>query len=718
MKFPSAQTIPVVIAAGVLAVVCLLQALPALWPRANFFQRLEWMTYDWRARYALKSAPPPDPRLGVVYVTEADIEELGQESWGGYGWPIPRKFYAMLVQELTAQGAVAVGFDVFFYDRVCDCGTSELRSTASEPRSSDDLFAQQLKRAGNVVLTAAVAEVSGERVRLKLPLDLFRTNAMAVAQDGVRAANRRDSDSVYRRTMAFVEGPDGQRIWHLGIVLAARLLKLDLERATTEPGRILLRGASGKEVVIPTEADNSFYIDWSIPVLHPRLKQEPLLQVLFQARGRTAGQPAPSEWEGKIVVVGSTGIGNNLADRGATPLSNETELFSSHWNVAQSVLTGRFVRRAGDGVELGLICVMTLAAAGLSWRWRALWASLGVAVIAAGYVWLGFWLYAQHRYWLPLALPVAGALLMTHVCMVAYRTVVEVAHQWLFSSTFGRLVSPNVFELVRRLRPREMAGTRRRVTIYFADLRGFTRFTDESHARAEEYVRQHKLTGREAEEHIDQAARDTLGTVNLYLSTIAETIKGHHGTVDKYIGDCVMSFWGAPITDERHALNCVKAAIAVHEALHTLNQQRVAQNRERARENQSRAAAGETPLSMLPVLKVGSGIHSGVATVGFMGSAEQLSNYTVFGREVNIASRLEHATQSDRILITQATYEEIKRDAPDIAATFLAQEPITLPGIRTPVPIYEVPWRLLADATKTDMGETGPVRGPNPTHER
>src|SRR5213078_1286350 len=123
-------------------------------------------------------------------------------------------------------------------------------------------------------------------------------------------------------------------------------------------------------------------------------------------------------------------------------------------------------------------------------------------------------------------------------------------------------------------------GARREVTVFFSDVRGFTEMTDESHAKAEEYVRERKLSQLEGEAYCDEQAQEVLRTVNLYLGRIADTVKQHEGTLDKYIGDCVMAFWGAPTPNAKHAVACVRAAIDAQKAIETLNQSRAAENRQ------------------------------------------------------------------------------------------------------------------------------------------
>jgi adenylate cyclase len=234
---------------------------------------------------------------------------------------------------------------------------------------------------------------------------------------------------------------------------------------------------------------------------------------------------------------------------------------------------------------------------------------------------------------------------------------------------------------------------RREITVFFADVRGFTELTDASQEQVAEHVRNKNLTGPAAESCFDDQARETLATVNLYLGLIANVIISNHGTVDKFIGDCVMAFWGAPTPNPRHALSCVRAALSAQRAVHDLNLQREKENVRRREENLSRKARGLDPQPLLPTLSLGTGINTGLAVAGLMGSAESESlSYTVFGREVNLASRLEGASGRGRIFISASTYSHLAKDDPALAATCIPLEPLKVKGFRNAVEVYEVPW--------------------------
>jgi adenylate cyclase len=181
--------------------------------------------------------------------------------------------------------------------------------------------------------------------------------------------------------------------------------------------------------------------------------------------------------------------------------------------------------------------------------------------------------------------------------------------------------------------------------------------------------------------------------VNFYLAAVADAVKKHDGTLDKYIGDCVMAFWNAPTLNAKHASACVHAAIEAQRAIRALNEKRTSLNTAREFDNRARMSAGLPPKPPLRALQLGTGINTGLVTVGLMGSDAHILNYTVFGREVNVASRLESISGSGRIIISDTTYHHLLREDPALAATCMELFPITVKGIKVAVRVYEVPWQ-------------------------
>jgi len=756
VKFKRLKRTPLLIALFVLALVGVARIL-----HLDFPERLERMTYDLRVRAARHYPAPAATNLAFVSIEESSIKAVQSGEFQGvklgyrFGLLWPRQVYGRLVDELSAQGAEAVGFDVLFGELRPDHPSVQIGTNIFEREESDNFFADQLRRAGNVILA-----MSPELI----PPRLFATNALALGD----ISTERDTDGILRRVKAFrdlrrwhpliqkIEAdpelavsltnalfapgkiilpqtgltnaieipvdaennfaladllgeplPRGlpakakafttERVWHMGILLAAQQLKLDLAKSTVDlpGGKIILRGTNGVQRVIPVDAEGYFLVDWRLTPDDPRLLRMPVESLLWQDRQRLLGETngLRDDLRGKLVIVGSAMQGNDLTDRGATPLEHDTLLVSKHWNIANSVITGQFIRRTTLPEDLALIVLLGALTAVLTWQLGAFTASIATTVLIAGYTALTFLIFIKLRLWLPLIFPVLGAIFVEHVSLVTYRVVFEEREQRRVKSVFSKIVAPDVVTELLGVEKLLLGGTRREVTVFFADVRGFTTFTDQLQENVAEYVRTHDVDLLTAEKYYEESARETLEIVNRYLAAVADAVKNHHGTLDKYIGDCVMAFWNAPVLNGRHALAAVEAAIEAQRAILQLNEQRLAENAAREVENLLRVAAGQPPKPLHIALQLGTGINTGTVTVGLMGSNQHILNYTVFGREVNLASRLEGVSGSGRIIISDTSYNQLLRHAPMVAAKCTELFPVQVKGIKNAVRIYEVAWK-------------------------
>lgn len=708
--------LPLFIAASVILVVCGLRIFQRQIPALQLFQRMEWWTYDWRVQKAADYPSTTATNLAAVFIDDQCLKDINEGF--GVNWPWPRQLHGKVVRELSAQGAKAVAFDILFGELQPPTPETNVELPNGKEISSDAFFAQELKSSHRVIL-ATFGETYTNIWQPILPNTLFRTNAMALSH----ATSDKDSDGVLRRAKPFKDTVEGGRLWHMGIVLAAKELGLDLTKSIVQEDRIILRGDNGVQRIIPLDDDGFFYVDWSLPWNDTqRLTQVPFTLLLnldylrhnaskeeYQSylKDFREGKDLPggdNPFKDKLVVIGSIGAGNNISDMGATSLEKETYLVSKHWNVANSVITGRFVTRSGLAVELLLIVLMGVVSTWVTLRLPPPWPSLVVVVLGAFYVVAALGLYLSDRYWLPITMPVVGGNFLTHVALVTYMVVFVEGEKKRVKAVFSKLVSPNVVNELLTAEQLNLSGSRRHITVFFSDVRGFTQMTDTNQANAERFVRENKLEGAAAEAYFDHSAQETLETVNLYLATIADQIKKHNGTLDKYMGDCVMAFWGSPTPNVKHALSCVQAAIDAQRAMHKLNIDRAEKNKVREQENVKRAEEGKHPLPMLPLLSLGTGINTGICIVGLMGSDKHILNYTVFGREVNLASRLEGVSGRGRIIIGESTYKELQKYDPELAAKCASLQPVMVKGIKDPVPIYEVPWRESeAEADQTVM---------------
>ncbi len=711
----------------------------------DVFHRLELILYDLRVRQATPFATPLSTNLGMVTITDSTLRRLskGFPLGEAYVPPYPRHLYGRVIRELNRQGATAIGMDILLPDtRSNDREVEWVEDGATNDISSDKFLINVMKKFGNVYVGAltdlppargfrgAAADLAGvdssrdvdgsvrrvyafqECEYISLPLEGFANRhniEVTRRQDGSLEQfdlnlderspfplnqDRQFTNDIRGKLIKTGAYENPRKIWHLGIVVAANALGLDLDKAEILPGAIRLRGTNGVERTIPLDYKNSFLINWTHRTESKDVLVQPIESLIaadlqMQEDPTNAVEPI---WTNHVVVMGSTATGNNMADLGPTPLANSDFLVASYINIANSIIQDRFIKRLPIGGELVCELILGMIGAWVTLRRRIVVAALVVVVVAVAYLGIAFWVFIQGRLWIPVAHPIFSGLLLNHAVMLTWRVVFEQREQRRVRGIFSKIVSPDVVQELLRSDQHALGGSRRKLTVFFADIRGFTEMTDQFQAAAEEHVRVQNLTGADAQNYYETQASAVLATVNTYLATIADVVKSQQGTLDKYIGDCVMAFWGAPLNEQKHAVRCVTAAIEAQRAIQRLNREREAENTRREAENQNRLASGLPPLPKLPTLQLGTGINTGEMTVGLMGSESHIMNYTVFGREVNLAARLEGVSGRSRIIIGEGTYLELVEHAPELAKRCKALEPVGVKGFRQLVPIFEVPW--------------------------
>ncbi|MEW5821546.1 MAG: adenylate/guanylate cyclase domain-containing protein, partial [Cyanobacteriota bacterium] len=233
------------------------------------------------------------------------------------------------------------------------------------------------------------------------------------------------------------------------------------------------------------------------------------------------------------------------------------------------------------------------------------------------YIVLNLFLFTSYSIWLDIVSPVFSSS-VTIVLVVAVSLLVEKGKRSLVEETFSRYVSPQVYnKLISEYKSVDLTAYRQRITVLFSDIRGFTPFAED-------------LTPEEVSRYLNE-----------YFTEMVDIILKHDGTIDKFMGDAIMAFFGAPVYSKDHAFQGVKAAIEMMEMLDTLNEKWSRQGRR--------------------MINIGIGLNTGSALIGNFGSP-RLMDYTVIGDTVNLASRLESLNKEENtnILISAFTYQEVK----------------------------------------------------------
>ncbi|WP_027683869.1 adenylate/guanylate cyclase domain-containing protein [Rhizobium leguminosarum] len=375
----------------------------------------------------------------------------------------------------------------------------------------------------------------------------------------------------------------------------------------------------------------------------------------------------PGYFKDRVVLVGlslqnAPAIDKGGVDAFATPYTVHTGTLTSgveiQATIYDNIRRGLSIAEARLPLVAACILISVLLAAATVWRstgWLTIVAS-AVAVLAfaaASFAGIRF----AHVFVSPLG-PVV-AYVSVAFGQAAFDYAEERRNKRQIIRAFAQYISP---DLVRRLSQDpsqlKLGGERRTLSVLFSDVRGFTTIA----------------------ETLKDEPEQLTGLINRLLTPLSDVVMDHGGTIDKYMGDCIMAFWNAPLDDPDHALHAVKASLAMHAAISSLN-------RELEREA---AARGGKP----HVLKMGVGINTGECIVGNMGSTRRF-DYSCLGDSVNLASRLEGASKNYGVALLLG--EETARL---VADTYIVVEldRIIVKGRTVPSPVYTVVHRAEAKA--------------------
>jgi adenylate cyclase len=613
----------VLIAAGVLLA-------SGLAGNSTLLRGLETASLD--LRFRIRGAMPADPAISVVIVDDRSLAALGR-------WPLSRRLYADAVDRLKAAGAKVIVFDILFPEPEPSIVSPELRNAAGVAATGLQLgekaraalkqltdadpdrdFAMAIRNAGNVLLPfgfvfdgaqhdeppavsdSAYARFDKSAVEPAFPLQptavVTPVANLATAAAGLGEVELAyDLDGAPRYDYAAI--PFGADFLpSLPVRAAASYLGVPWSDVGLAPGSGVSFGATR----IPTDRAMRYLINYRGPrgsfVTHSFVDL-------------VEGHVPDSAFSGRIVLVGGSFVGNpdtHASPFGNTPLPG-TERMA---NIITTILHGDFITDLGSPgwTAASLLAVLAIAAstgiavALLPTRLAILAAVLPMIVWAAG---------AQVAFvngvWLPLVSPLL-ALAMAAALPLFYRYwVVDRAGRQV-RSTFRRYMAPEFVDILaahpERLR---LGGERRTMTLLFADIRGFTTISERFKADPQ------GLT------HL----------INRFLAPMTDIIMARRGTIDKYIGDCIMAFWNEPLDDAAHAQHACESALAMIATLEDLNRTL----------RKEAEAAGSTCFP----LRIGIGINSGDRVVGNMGS-ELRFDYSVVGDTVNLASRLESQSKT------------------------------------------------------------------------
>jgi adenylate cyclase len=629
--------------------------------------KLEAISYDARLKLTLPNRD--DPQVVIIDINEPSLQREGR-------WPWSRdKLARLTTQLLDRYQARAVGFDVVFAEPDRSSGIDVLERLAQRDLKDDRGYVATLDRLRSELdFDARFADaIRGKAVILgfgftyeaqqigALPPPLFHAQDIgggiipiqpavgytaAIAELSQAAAGSGhvdpffDADNVVRR-VPMVELY--RNAYYPALSLAIARVVLEAKRVTPHfDSDNRLDGFDVGGLALPTAADGTALIPF---------RGKPKTFRYYSAADVLAGT-APADFAGAIALVGTTAKG--LQDLRPTPLAADFPGVEIHASLLSGMLNQNLksVPANANAIEALIMLLTGLVVLFVIPYRDPLFNALGVVAV------MGLVAAANLLLWIKLneVVPVAATLLMLAVLfgwnmlagfMREERKIRRV------SAMFGEYVPrERVAQMVESGERYSMVGESRTMTVLFSDVRDFTALSE------------------------NLPPRELSAMLNAYLTPMTEIIHAHRGTVDKYVGDAIMAFWGAPIDNPNHARDAVLAALAMQRRISSL-----------AQEFKKRG---------WPELVIGVGINTGAMNVGDMGS-EFRKAYTVLGDAVNLASRLEGLTKEYGVAVIIG--EDTRAAVPDIRCREIDR--VRVKGRAHPVTIFEP----LPEAEEASAGE-------------
>ena len=633
----------------------------------DFLVSVRELTFDYLQRLAPRAYQ--DLPVRIVDIDEASIATYGQ-------WPWPRSRVAELVTGLTELGAAVIAFDVIFAEadrsspvRLAETldlsgqpDGEEIRAALSRLPDTDKMLADALSAAPSVLGFAVLPTTSPRLPAQKVGIAFGGTDPATIlpafpsalsalplleeAASGIGSVSLSASDTggvVRRIPMLF---SDGKTVFPSLAIEALRvgqgasgvIVRTSTASGETASGQAAITDLKVGAFPVPTTAIGELWVHYDIDRKERYVSAADVLDPTRRASLR-------SRIEGNIVFVGTSAAG--LFDIRATPLGQLVPGVSIHAQATEQIISNDFLVRPdwADGLELiatfagGFILVLLLPFAG------GLATGLLTLVVAGTLTGGAVYLYLTRNLLIDPLYPSVTAFVVFAVGMALLYVLTDKEKRFV-RQAFSQYLSPDlVHQLEKRPDQLVLGGELRPMTILFMDVRGFTPISEQ-------------LTPTEL-----------VHFLNTLLSPLSDAIQAHGGTIDKYIGDSIMAFWNAPVTEEDHAALACAASL---EMLRIVEQLNAAD----AFGFKARGLRAQT-------VQIGIGLNTGEACVGNMGSSRRF-NYSVIGDAVNVASRIESSCKGvgAELLVSGDT----RTEAPDFA--YLEAGAIPLKGKSLPVKLF------------------------------
>jgi adenylate cyclase len=593
--------------------------------KLGIIQRLELASIDYRFQSRGRNSAMKDSgNVVIVEISEESFKSLPEK------WPWPRSYYAHLIKNLKAAGARAVGIDLI------------LSGNDVYSLENDEELRAAIKETGIVVL-AGKTEVRSDYYIHTTSTENYG-NIFFDVDSSLGIVNiRNDADGVYRRYSPFFGTNSGLRVPTFAFAVLNRyfgynalttaenyadeFVFADRSISKYDPASLLINfyGPSGTflHIKFADVIDDDSFITTGEAETGAGINtfSDPDFGYLYDGT-----------FEDKIVLIGSTVPEDHdlfpvSTARGEQAGDNLMYGVEIHANVIENVLREQFLRKQSTLTEILALFFFTIitfvttsALKSSKTKHHALVELNGFLFALAEIFIIGYaalTLFNDHLFLLTVISPTI-AVLGGYFTSTTYHFVVERKQRMLIKSMFSTYVNPSIVEeLIINPQKLTLGGERKELSVLFSDLEGFTTISE------------------------GMPPEQLVGLLNEYLSSMTQIIFKNNGTLDKYEGDAVMAFWGAPIPQKDHALRACMSALQMQQALVQIRNEWQKLNR--------------------PPIRARIGINTGEMVVGNMGGTGKF-DYTVIGDSVNLASRLEGANKQygTGIMVSQRTYDLVK----------------------------------------------------------
>lgn len=629
-------------------------------------EQLESRTYDLRLNVKdYLAAKPPSKNLVIVAIDEKSIADIGR-------WPWSRDIMAELVNGVSGAGPRVIGLDVMFSEK--------------EKAQADERLAKAIKDAGNVVLATAFIVPQGlvrESAQKEMPDALWDAAFMVVRGEKEiqwkKFAVNADSVLMPIAQLAAVStlghvyshpDRDGSLRWGIlylrygddfypSLALQVSRLALGIEMKD-----MALYGGSGVKL-----GERFINTDLSGRVLTKYAGREHSYQYI-SASDIIKKRISRDIFRDKIVLIGTSALATY--DQKVTPLSANMPGVEVNANTIDNILANDFNRKSHGIIEMVIIVVLGIFLGVTVPRLKAIpGAALGIGLIVF-YTALASWLLIYESLWINVIYPISN-MFFIFIGLTVTKYFFEEKRAREIKAMFSSYVTERVVnELIKNPEMAKLGGDRREITVLFSDVRGFTSFSEK------------------------YAPEEVVSILNEYLGEMTDIVFNWEGTLDKFIGDAILAFWGAPLQQENHAELAVRCALDMVKRLEALQQRWKQEGR--------------------PLLDCGIGINTGEVIVGNIGAEGKKMDYTIIGDHVNLGSRVESLTRKydTHILLTEFTVNKLRVQVSEGALGSLSIKGlgnVIVKGKENPVTVYEL--KALAEGATpviTECEDTEVVR--------